>query len=258
MKKLTQKTVLITGASSGIGAACANALAAEGANIILAARRVDRCEALAHELKQEFDVNTFVLPLDVTNSKQVITSINDLSSPWDQIDILINNAGLAAGLAKVQNSDLADWEQMIDTNLKGLLYVTRAVIPLMLARNMGHIVNVSSIAGREVYAKGAVYCATKHAVEAFTRGLKIDLLGEPIRVTNISPGMVKTEFSLVRFKQDQTLADQTYQGMTPLSGADIADAIVYAVTRPKHVNISEMVVLASDQSAATLVHRTQT
>ena len=254
MVAISNKTVFITGASSGIGEACANVFAENGARLILCARRLERLEKLAANLKKQFNAEVYITELDVTKREKVNACIKHLPNEWQSIDILINNAGLAAGLNKVYESDVEDWEQMIDTNVKGVLYLTRALLPNMVARNVGHIINIGSIAGHEVYPNGAVYCATKFAINAISKGLKMDLLGTKVRVSSVDPGMVKTEFSKVRFKGDTDKADTAYLGMTPLRGEDVADAILYCSTRPAHVNISEIIVLANDQSAATLVH----
>lgn len=247
------QTVLITGASSGIGAACAQAFAQAGARLILAARRRDRLEQLASQLAPPEAIH--VLPLDVRDPAQVETALNSLPEPWCRIDVLINNAGLSRGLDKLHEASLRDWEEMIDTNIKGLLYVTRAVVPGMVKRGQGHVINIGSIAGHQTYPGGSVYCATKAAVRALTEGLKLDLLGTPIRVSAVDPGMVETEFSQVRFHGDSQRAKQVYRGMTPLTPDDIAEIVLFCATRPPHVNISDIVVLATDQSSATLVHR---
>ncbi|TVP67699.1 MAG: SDR family oxidoreductase [Leptolyngbya sp. LCM1.Bin17] len=250
---MTNQTVLITGASSGIGAACARQLAEAGARLILAARRQDKLEALAAALPATVD--TWLLPLDVCQSAAVSAAIADLPADWQAIDGLINNAGLSRGLDKQYEASLQDWEDMIDTNIKGLLYVTRAVVPGMVQRGRGHVVNVGSIAGRQTYPGGSVYCATKAAVKALSEGLKLDLLGTPVRVTNIEPGLVETEFSEVRFRGDRQRAKSVYQGMTPLTPEDVADAIQFALTRSPHVTISEIFLMPTDQSSSTLVHR---
>lgn len=252
---LTNKTVFITGASSGIGAACARRFAAEGAKLLLCARRKDRLAQLADTLQKELAGNVYFFDLDVTQQQDVIEKIQNLPSEWRDIDILINNAGLAKGLEIFPDASIQDWNEMIDTNVKGLLYVTHTVLPSMVQKNTGHIINIGSIAGHEVYPKAAVYCATKHAVYAINQGLRRDLLGTNIRVSSIDPGMVKTEFSVVRFKGDTTLADRVYQGMQPLSPEDIADAIVYCATCPPHVNINEIIIMPTAQAAATLVSR---
>ena len=252
---MANQTVLITGASSGIGASCAHFLAKAGARLILAARRAEKLKQLAETLTQEAQVETLLLPLDVQNPEAVKAAVESLPTDWQAIDVLINNAGLSRGLDKQYEAPLQDWEEMIDTNVKGLLYVTRSVVPGMVARGRGHVVNVGSIAGRQTYPGGSVYCATKAAVKALSEGLKIDLLGTPVRVTNIEPGLVETEFSDVRFRGDSDRAEKVYQGMTALTPDDIADTILFAITRPAHVNISEIFVMPTDQSTATLIHR---
>ncbi|MBD2107830.1 SDR family oxidoreductase [Nodosilinea sp. FACHB-13] len=252
---LANQTVLITGASSGIGAACARQLAAAGARLILVARRQAPLEALAAELQQQHSTEVLTVVLDVRQSGAVGEAIANLPDPWQAIDILINNAGLSRGLDKQYEAPLEDWEAMIDTNVKGLLYVTRAVVPGMVARGHGHVVNVGSIAGRQTYPGGSVYCATKAAVRSLSEGLKLDLLGTPVRVTNIDPGLVETEFSLVRFDGDRDRAQGVYQGMTPLTGDDVADVIVFAVTRPAHVNISDVMLMPTAQASVFHTHR---
>ena len=254
MTLLHNQIVLITGASSGIGAACAKAFAQAGAKLILAARRFDRLQQLAEELKQ-FDAPTHLLQMDVCDRAQVETGLQSLPKEWASIEMLINNAGLSRGLDKLHEANLQDWEEMIDTNIKGLLYVTRLVVPDMVSRGRGHIINIGSIAGHQTYPGGAVYCATKAAVRSLTEGLKLDLLGTPVRVTAVDPGMVETEFSQVRFHGDHDRAGQVYRGMTPLSPNDVAEIVLFCATRPAHVNISDIIVLATDQASATLVHR---
>lgn len=254
MLNLQNKIIFITGASSGIGAACAKAFAKAGARLILCARRGERLTALTQHLKH-FDTEILPFTLDVTHANKVQHIFTNLSAEWRDIDILVNNAGLAAGLESLQTGDINDWERMIDTNVKGLLYVTKAALPNMLQRNQGHIINIGSIAGHEVYPNGAVYCATKHAVKALSAGLKMDVLGTKIRVSSVDPGMVATEFSEVRFHGDKEKAAAVYRGLTPLTADDIADAVVYCATRPAHVNISEMLILPTDQASATLTHR---
>ena len=254
MTLLHNQIVLITGASSGIGAACAKAFAQAGAKLILAARRFDRLQQLAEELKQ-FDAPTHLLQMDVCDRAQVETGLQSLPKEWASIEVLINNAGLSRGLDKLHEANLQDWEEMIDTNIKGLLYVTRLVVPDMVSRERGHIINIGSIAGHQTYPGGAVYCATKAAVRSLTEGLKLDLLGTPVRVTAVDPGMVETEFSQVRFHGDRDRAGQVYRGMTPLSPNDVAEIVLFCATRPAHVNISDIIVLATDQASATLVHR---
>ncbi len=252
---LENAIVLITGASSGIGAACATLFARAGARLILAARRQDRLQELALDLQQAYGTQSYLLALDVRDGSEVQRALRSLPPPWAAIDILINNAGLSRGLDKLHTGVLQDWEEMIDTNLKGLLYVTRAVLPGMVERGRGHVVNIGSIAGRQTYPGGNVYCASKAAVRAISEGLKLDLLGTPIRVTEIQPGLVETEFSEVRFHGDQARAAAVYQGLTPLTAMDVAEVVVFAVTRPPHVNISEVLLLPTDQASTTLVHR---
>jgi 3-hydroxy acid dehydrogenase / malonic semialdehyde reductase len=252
---LKGKIVFITGASSGIGRSCGRAFAAQGARLILAARRLDRLEELAAELNPKTGRDVLLLKLDVRNQAAVEQAVSKLPSPWDSIDILVNNAGLSRGLDKLHEGKIEDWEEMIDANVKGLLYVSRAVIPGMVKRGRGHVINIGSIAGHEVYPNGNVYCATKFAVKALSKGLRLDLSGTGIRVTSVDPGMVETEFSLVRFRGDKERAAKVYQGLTPLSPDDIADAIIYCATRPPHVNVSEIIVMPTDQASTTMVNR---
>ena len=252
---IANQTILITGASSGIGKSCAQLFAQAGARLILAARRQEKLQTLATALEQQYGTKTLLLPLDVQNYSSVSTAINGLPTDWQTIDVLVNNAGLSRGLDKQHESPVQDWEEMIDTNVKGLLYVTRAVVPSMVRQNRGHVVNIGSIAARQTYPGGSVYCATKAAVKALSEGLKIDLLGTPVRVTNIEPGLVETEFSAVRFRGDEDRAQSVYTGMTPLTPEDIADCILFAITRPAHVNISEFFLMPPDQSSAVHVHR---
>ncbi len=251
MYSLQGKIVFITGASSGIGQACARAFAAQGARLILAARRIERLEALAAEL----GADTHLLQLDVRDRSAVESAIAALPPEWQAIEVLLNNAGLSRGLDKLHKADIQDWEEMIDTNVKGLLYVSRAVIPGMVQRGAGHIMNIGSIAGREAYPGGHVYCGTKAAVRLISQGLKMDLLGTPLRVTNIEPGMVETEFSVVRFHGDQSRANKVYDGLTPLTGDDIAEVIVFCATRPPHVNISDLLIMPTAQASAILNYR---
>ena len=255
MYSLKNKVILITGASSGIGRSCARAFAETGARLILAARRVERLNELAAEFKRKPGEDILVLALDVRNQRAVERAVNELPAGWAAIDVLVNNAGLSRGLDKLHEGKLGDWEEMIDANIKGLLYVSRAVIPGMVKRGQGHVINIGSIAGHEVYPGGNVYCATKFAVRALSKGMRIDLNGTPIRVSEVAPGMVETEFSLVRFHGDKERAGKVYQGLTPLSPDDIADAVVYCATRPPHVNISEMLVMPTAQASTTMVFR---
>ena len=251
----TFRTVFVTGASSGIGAACARAFAAAGARLLLAARRGERLEALAAELREAHRTETHLLELDVRDDGVVVRSLAGLPADWGEIDVLVNNAGLSRGLDPVQQGDPRDWDEMLDTNVKGLLYVTRAVLPGMIARGRGHVINLGSVAGHEVYRGGAVYCASKHAVDAITRALRLDVLGTGVRVSTVDPGLVETEFSLVRFRGDAERAGSVYQGLTPLTPADVADAVLWCATRPPHVNVSELLLLPTDQASATAVHR---
>jgi NADP-dependent 3-hydroxy acid dehydrogenase YdfG len=251
---LSNKIAFITGASSGIGLATARAFAAQGARLLVAARREDRLQAGRATLIGAADVHT--LQLDVTDHAAVERAIAALPQEWQAIDILVNNAGLSRGLDKLHEGKHQDWEEMIDTNVKGLLYATRAVVPGMVERGRGHIVNLGSTAGRMTYPNGAVYCATKAAERSITEGLREDLLGTPLRVTTIDPGMVETEFSEVRFRGDKARAAKVYENITPLTPEDVADAILYAVTRPPHVNISEVLLTPVAQANSLLFHRT--
>ncbi|MEL6354702.1 MAG: SDR family oxidoreductase [Cyanobacteria bacterium J06627_28] len=252
---LTGKVVLITGASSGIGASCAHYFAQAGARLILSARRKEKLAVLSEKLQQAYSAETWLLPLDVQQAETVTSAVAGLPADWQAIAVLINNAGLSRGLDKQYEAPLQDWEEMIDTNVKGLLYMTRAIAPGMVERNTGHVINVGSIAARYTYPGGSVYCATKAAVKVLTEGLKIDLLGTPIRVTNIEPGLVETAFSDVRFRGDTDRAKSVYSGMTALTPDDIADSILFAATRPPHVNISEIYLIPTDQSSGTLINR---
>jgi serine 3-dehydrogenase len=256
MLSLRDKIVFITGASSGIGQSCARAFAREGAKILMAARRLERLKKLSAELKADHGVPSRVIQLDVRDQAAVERAFAGLPAEWTAVEVLINNAGLSRGLDKLYEGKIGDWEEMIDTNVKGLLYVSRAVIPGMVKRGGGHVINIGSIAGHEVYPGGNVYCATKFAVNALSRGLRLDLSGTPLRVSTVDPGMVSTEFSLVRFHGDGERAAKTYQGFQPLMPDDVADAVVFCATRPAHVNISEMIVMPQAQAATTLVHRT--
>ncbi len=255
MISIQDQIVLVTGASSGIGAACAKLFAQAGAKLILAARRKERLEEFADQLEKEFSCETYLLQLDVRDRIAVESALQSLGESWSNIDILINNAGLSRGLDKLHEGDFQDWEEMIDTNIKGLLYLTRYIVPGMVSRGKGHVVNIGSIAGHQTYPGGNVYCGSKAAVRAISEGLKQDLLGTPVRVTSVDPGLVETEFSQVRFHGDSDRAKKVYQGLTPLTPDDVADAIFFCVTRPAHVNISEMLLVPTDQATATLVHR---
>jgi 3-hydroxy acid dehydrogenase / malonic semialdehyde reductase len=251
MQSLVNETIFITGASAGIGEACARMFAAAGARLILTARRLPLLEKLA----QELPTPTLCRALDVRDNNAVTEVVASLPPAWQNVTILINNAGLSRGLDKLQEAQIQDWEEMIDTNIKGLLYVTRALVPGMVTRGIGHVVNLGSLAGHQTYPGGNVYCATKAAVRVLSEGLKQDLLGTPIRVTSIDPGMVETDFSRVRFHGDETKASNVYRGLTPLTPADIADVILFCITRPRHININEILLMPTAQAAATLVHR---
>ena len=258
MQTLAEKTIFITGASSGIGLACATAFAALDARLLLAARRVERLEPLAATLFAQFGVEVRTFQLDVRDQPAVENAIEQLPAEWKRIDVLVNNAGLSRGLDKLHEGNLSDWEEMIDTNVKGLLYVSRAVLPGMVVRGTGHVINIGSIAGHEVYPGGNVYSATKHAVDALTQGMRMDLLGTGVRVSTVDPGMVETEFSQVRFHGDAERAAKVYAGMTPLTADDVADAVVYCATRPPHVDVAQMILLPTAQASVTQVHRKQT
>ena len=252
---LKEKTVFITGASAGIGEATAYAFAAEGARLLLAARRLDKLSAVAAEAATRGAEAVHCFALDVRHQPEVEAAIADLPADWATIDILVNNAGLSRGLAKVHEGLVSDWDEMIDTNVKGLLYVTRAVVPVMVARNSGHIVNLGSTSGELTYPNGAVYCATKAAEKAINDGLRQDLLGTAVRVTSVEPGMVETDFSKVRFHGDTERAAKVYQGLTPLTPADVADTIVWATSRPAHVNIAHVLMTSIDQASSLLFNR---
>lgn len=255
MISIKNKIVVITGASSGIGAACAQIFAQAGAKLILVARRQERLQELADELSKEFSCQSHLLALDVRDRASVESAFSSLPDAWSDVDILINNAGLSRGLNKLHEGSIQDWEEMIDTNIKGLLYCTRFLVPGMVDRGKGHVVNLGSIAGHQTYPGGNVYCASKAAVKSISEGLKQDLLGTPVRVTSVDPGLVETEFSQVRFHGDSDRAQKVYQGLTPLTPEDIADVIFFCVTRPAHVNISELLLVPTDQATATQVHR---
>lgn len=252
---LTNQVVLITGASSGIGAACAHAFAQSGCRLIVAARRADRLTDLARALLQEGAAQVHCVSLDVRDAAAVDALLPMLPEPLRSIDILINNAGLGRGRDKLHEGDPQEWDEMIDTNVKGLLRVNRAVLPQMVARDRGHILHIGSIAGRTAYLGGTVYCASKAAVHMINECLKHDLLGTQVRVSTVDPGMVQTEFSVVRFRGDEQRAAAVYQGMTPMTPQDVAEAVLFCASRPPHVNISEVVMLATDQASPTLVHR---
>lgn len=242
------KIVLITGATAGIGKATALKFAENGYNIIITGRRKERLQTLSSEIKKKFNVDTFSLNFDIRNLKETEKAIDSIPPEWKTIDVLVNNAGLAAGFGTIDEGKLEDWETMIDTNIKGLLYVSKLVFPMMIKRKKGHIINIGSIAGKEVYLKGSVYCATKFAVDALTKSMRIDLLSHNIKVTGICPGAIETEFSLVRYKGDAEKAKSVYTGFTPLSAEDIAEVIWFAASRPPHVNINDIVIMPTAQA----------
>jgi NADP-dependent 3-hydroxy acid dehydrogenase YdfG len=255
--ELKGAVVFVTGASAGIGEACAFAFAREGARLLLAARRLDRLEAMRGGLMESGAADVHLIKLDVRDRTAVESAIAGLPPEWCAIDVLVNNAGLSRGLDKLHEGSIQDWEEMIDTNVKGLLYVTRAVVPGMVERGRGHIISLGSTAGELTYPKGAVYCATKHAERAINDGLRQDLLGTRLRVTSIDPGMVETDFSRVRFHGDEERAAKVYQGLTPLVAEDVADAIVWAATRPAHINVARVLMTSVDQANSLLFNRSQ-
>jgi NADP-dependent 3-hydroxy acid dehydrogenase YdfG len=249
---MTQKIALVTGATSGIGKATAVLLAQQGFKVIATGRRSERLQ----ELVQQFNPET-ILPLefDVRDKVAVQEAINGLPAEWRNIDVLVNNAGNAHGLSPIQSGDLEDWDAMLDINVKGLLYVTKAVLPVMVERKTGHIINIGSIAGKEVYANGNVYCASKFAVDALSKAMRIDLVHDGIKVSEINPGAVETEFSEVRFKGDTERAANVYKGFEPLKAQDLAELILFTVTRPRHVNLAEILILPAAQASATVISK---
>ncbi|MDR2496628.1 MAG: SDR family oxidoreductase [Tannerellaceae bacterium] len=250
-------TVLITGATAGIGRATAIRLARAGFRLILTGRRNKLLAELQQELRKEFEAETLTFCFDVRRYDEVEKHLARLPEGWSDVDVLVNNAGLAVGLSPIHEGLIDDWERMIDTNIKGLLYVTRCIAPGMIARRSGHIINLGSIAGREVYANGGVYCATKHAVAALTQAMRLEMTAYGLKVTQICPGAVETEFSIVRFKGDRGRADSVYQGIAPLTPDDIAEAIHQAVTAPEHVVLQDLLIMPKAQAAATSFHRKQ-
>jgi len=249
------KTAIITGATAGIGEAIAHKLASLNYRLIITGRREEKLKQLKTKLVTEYNIEILSCKFDIRIKEDVQNAIDTLPKEWKKIDLLINNAGLAAGLNTIQEGSINDWEQMIDTNIKGLLYITRLIAPLMIQYKEGHIINIGSIAGKEVYPNGAVYCATKHAVDALNKGMRIDMLPHGIKVSAINPGMVDTEFSLVRFKGDTEKAKAVYKGLTPLYAQDIAEAVEFIITRPKHVNINDILIMPTDQASATITNR---
>ena len=249
------KIVLITGASSGIGEGCARKFASEGARLILNARSVDKLEALAQELKEKYGTSCYVMPFDVRDRKAASEALASLPAEWQAIDVLINNAGLVIGVDKEHEGNLDEWDIVIDTNIKSLLSMTRMVVPGMVERGRGHIINIGSIAGDAAYPGGSVYCATKAAVKALSDGLRIDLVDTPLRVTNIKPGMVETNFSVVRFRGDKDKADNVYKGIRPLTGEDIAEVAYFAASAPEYMQIAEVLVMPTNQATGTIAYK---
>lgn len=249
------KIAFITGATSGFGKACAEKFAANGYDLILNGRRADRLEELCRSLERKFNIAVITLPFDVREEVAVFTSISSLPESWKKIDVLINNAGLALGRDYFEEANLNDWNIMVDTNVKGFMYVAKAVSRLMAAQKKGHIINMGSVAGKQVYEKGNVYCATKYAVDAMNQAMRIDLLRHNIKVTGIHPGAAETEFALVRFKGDSTVAKSVYDGITPLSANDVADVIYYCTTLPEHVCINDLVITCTQQADGIYFHR---
>ncbi len=247
--------VFITGATSGIGLACARKFAENGHNLIITGRRNDRLHTISTQLVKDYSVKVHALNFDVRDNEAVKNAVANLPDEWKEIDILVNNAGLAVGMDTIQDGDADDWERMIDTNIKGLLYVTRAILPGMTRRRKGHVINIGSIAGKEVYPFGNVYCATKHAVDALTKGIRIDTVKYGIKVTQIAPGAVETEFSVVRFKGDKEKADSVYKGFEPLHPENIAEVAFFATTLPANANINDLVIMPTAQASATVLNR---
>jgi 3-hydroxy acid dehydrogenase/malonic semialdehyde reductase len=252
---LKGRWALVTGATSGFGLATARAIAAEGGNVAITGRREDRLRAVAEEIRSKYKVETLALRFDVRDLTEVRAALTGAPGLLGKLDILVNNAGLALALDPLQSGDTQDWDQMIDTNVKGLLYVSRTVLPGMVERGRGHVVNMGSVAGHQTYAGGAVYSATKYAVRAITDALRYDVLGKGIRVSNVEPGLAETEFSEVRFKGDRARAKTVYEGLTPLGPEDVADAVVWCLTRPAHVNVQSVMIMPTDQASAHAVNR---
>jgi len=255
MTNLKGKIIFITGASAGFGKAIAELFAEHKANLILAARRIDRLKKLSDDLTKKYKVKVKILKLDVRNNKEVKKVISNLGKDWKKIDILINNAGLAKGFNKVYEGKEDDWNEMIDTNIKGLLYVTRQILPLMVERKSGHVINIGSTAGHEVYPYGNVYAATKFAVKALTQSIRLDVLDKEIKVSSVDPGMAETEFSLVRFSGDKERAANIYKGVKPLQAEDVAEAVLFCATRPEHVNINEIILTPLAQASSNHIIR---
>jgi NADP-dependent 3-hydroxy acid dehydrogenase YdfG len=255
MISFKNKTVFITGASSGIGKATADLFAADGAKLLLCARRFDKLEQIKKEYEQKYNSSVHIFKLDVRNSEDVEREMNLLPEEWKDIDLLLNNAGLSRGLDKIQDGKINDWDEMIDTNVKGLLYVSKNVIPLMLKKPYAHIINLGSIAGKELYPAGNVYCASKFAVDAITKGMRIDLMDTSIKISTVDPGLVKTDFSLVRFRGDEERAKVPYMGIEALTPEDVAETIFYVATRNENVNIAEVTMFPKAQAGAAFILR---
>lgn len=249
------KIVFITGASSGIGEGCARKFASQGSDLILNARNVEKLNELKRELESESGIRACVLPFDVRDRQAAATALNSLPAAWKAIDVLVNNAGLVIGVDKEHEGNPDEWDVMIDTNIKALLAITRLVVPGMVERGCGHVINIGSIAGEAAYPGGSVYCATKAAVKALTDGLRIDLVDTPLRVTNIKPGMVETNFSVVRYRGNQSAADDFYKGIRPLTGDDIAETVYYAASAPAHIQIAEVLLMPTNQATGTISYR---
>lgn len=252
---MNRKTALITGATSGIGRATAIKLAQNQYDVIITGRRKKRLDEVTQEIQNQSKAKVLPLNCDVQHLEDTSYMVHQIEEEWKNIDVLVNNAGLAVGLDPIQDGNINDWERMIDTNIKGLLFVFKSIVPYMIQRESGHIINIGSVAGKEVYPKGNVYCATKYAVEALTKGMRIDLLPHHIKVTSICPGNVDTEFSEVRFKGNTTKAQKVYEGYTPLYGEDIAEAVLFAITRPPHVNINDMLIMPTAQADTNHLNR---
>lgn len=249
------KTILITGASSGIGEGCARKFASQGARLILNARSTDKLRDLADELKEKYGTECYVMPFDVRDRESAAAALDALPEEWKSIDVLINNAGLAIGTDKEHEGNADEWDVMIDTNIKALLSMTRLIVPGMIEQGRGHIINIGSIAGDAAYPGGSVYCATKAAVKALSDGLRIDLVDTPLRVTNIKPGLVETNFSVVRFRGDKEKADNVYRGLKPLNGDDIAEVVYFAASAPEHMQVAEVLVMPTYQATGTIVSK---
>lgn len=252
---LSEKTVLITGASSGIGESCAYAFAREGANLILVARRENRLNEVAQKCMEEYGVSVCTVELDVRDREKTRSALTDLPDGFNKIDVLVNNAGLSRGLEPLQRGNYVNWEEMIDTNIKGLLWVSEVILPGMIERGEGLVINIASVAGRQAYPNGNVYCATKAAVRMLSETLQFDVNGTGVRVTNIDPGLVETEFSLVRFRGDEERAATVYKGYQPLSGDDVAESVIFCATRPPHVSIHDMLIMPTAQASTQVVHK---